>query len=68
MEDLIQRHLDIPFRESHDATDTAAARAIGDEDRRPGLEPTHARVMRGLVAERDRYARSEGLISPEESR
>lgn len=66
--DFVELHLDVLLRESHDATDTSSSNAIGDEDRLPRVEPTHARVMGSLVAERDRHAGRQRLISREESR
>ena len=66
--DLLQRHLHILLRESHDPTDTSSANAVDDEDRLPGLDPTHARVMRRLLAEQNRHAGHKRLISREESR
>jgi hypothetical protein len=66
--DFIHRHLDPLLRDSRDVADTATADAIGDEDRGPSLEATHARVMGCLVAERERRAGRKWLISGEESR
>jgi hypothetical protein len=65
--DFIERHLDLLLRESHDASHTASAHAIRDEDRGPILEATHARVMRGLVTERERHAGRKRLVRGEES-
>jgi hypothetical protein len=66
--DLLQRHLHILLRESHDPADTSSANAVDDEDRPARLDPTHARVMRCLLAEQNRHAGRKRLISREESR